>query len=113
MYLAVLDEIQIVAVKVVTAEADAAPTPAQLQQFETEIAIMRAARHQNVVNFIGAHLDQVWTNAGARLVAHFLQASRFRTWGKSSGCSFAKGEQALGGSTLHSNLVAEDQACFC
>ena len=59
MYLALLDDVQEVAVKVLKMEAGASPSKSQLRQFEAEIAIMRAARFRNVVSFIGAHLGQV------------------------------------------------------
>ena len=59
VYLGLLDGVHEVAVKVMITHTGAPPSPAQQQQFEAEIAIMRAARHRNVVAFVGAHMAQV------------------------------------------------------
>lgn len=53
VYLAVLDEMQPVALKVLKGGPEAAISPSELRQFEAEMALLRAARHRNIVTFFG------------------------------------------------------------
>ena len=59
VYLAILDDVEEVAVKVMATDAGREPTQEQLQQFEVEVNIMRAARHRNIARFIGAQISKV------------------------------------------------------
>ena len=62
MYKCLLDEVKVVAMKVLTAangRSLAGIPEAQLAQFQSEINIMRACRFENVVAFLGANLEQV------------------------------------------------------
>lgn len=58
MYKAILDNVHIVALKVLNLD-QSAPSHSQLQTFKDEIKIMRACRFQNVVSFMGSWVQKM------------------------------------------------------
>lgn len=55
VYLATLDKLQLVALKVMSMD----PSLADTKHFEMEMQVLRAARHRNIVIFVGAYISQV------------------------------------------------------
>lgn len=56
VYKAILDDVQIVALKVL--HIDSAGTQKAQRQFQEEINVMRACRHDNIVRFLGSYLSE-------------------------------------------------------
>ena len=54
-----MDDWQLIALKMLILDAGGSPTAAQSQQFESEINIMRACCHRNIVRFLGGWLEPV------------------------------------------------------
>lgn len=57
VFLAVLDDAQLVALKVLRGQAGAPVSPLELKQFEAEMALLRSSRHTNVVTLYGGMVD--------------------------------------------------------
>ena len=68
VFKAILDVDEVVALKVLSLEANTSPTKAQLRTFQSEVRVMRACRHQNVVSFLGSYISDVSIMLG--LVVH-------------------------------------------